>query len=61
MKMKFLALCGLSMALCANCGTVFAQTGSQKIDAVYNDIKIVVASIVNDSTGLNDSININKG
>ena len=42
MKMKFLALCGLSMALCANCGTVFAQTGSQKIDAVYNDIKIVV-------------------
>ena len=42
MKMKFLALCGLSMALCANCGTVFAQTGSQKIDAVYNNIKIVV-------------------
>ncbi len=42
MKIKFLALCGLSMALCANCGTVFAQTGSQKIDAVYNDIKIVV-------------------
>ncbi len=42
MKIKFLALCGLSMALCSNGITAFAQSGTQKIDAVYNNIKIVV-------------------
>ncbi len=42
MKIKFWGLCCISMALCFSGVSAFAKTGSQKIDAVYNNIKIVV-------------------
>lgn len=42
MKRKFLGICIVSLALCANCANAFAQTGTKKIDATYNNIKIVV-------------------
>ena len=41
MKKKLFILSVLSLSIGANCVNAFAKTGTEKIDAVYNDIKIV--------------------